>query len=205
MDLIDVIVEFCCYYYQNIDMKPILLAIFTPHIEVITITLQNNAINKNGLLFLRTGIEALEYTICSDFYQQLAEKVLPLLFTIIKTQLKEHEIIENTCSCIRRILRDMAIDFKPYIEPLVNSIITAFENTKHPTYLYISSVIVDEFGKFANKDIQIANILQTMVYRIFDLTIPCLTQEPIIKDQETMSQFDQTIEDFFVLIKRQII
>uniref|UniRef100_T1JH21 Transportin-3 n=1 Tax=Strigamia maritima TaxID=126957 RepID=T1JH21_STRMM len=76
------------------------------------------------------------------------QQVWPIVFDICVRFQHDVRIVEKCCKCIRFMIRCVGRQLTPLIEQLVDQIVKLYGVHQHSCYLYLGSVLVDEYGEF---------------------------------------------------------
>jgi transportin-3 len=101
------------------------------------------------------SLDFKETTPCINIIQQL----LPLLDLIIVRYRSSAKLSECWSRTIRFIIRSMPSNAKLFFQPIVNLIIASYDEVPHSCFLYLISIIVDEYGN--NQDLKSAIIVMS--------------------------------------------
>jgi len=105
----------------------------------------------------------------------------------------DERITERTCRTIRFAIRCLGVHSAPLLQPLVTQLIRLYESHNHSCYLYLGSILVDEF---ATEEGCIPGLLQMMA-----AFIPP-TYSVLSKTPEGLRNNPGTVDDFFRLNAR---
>lgn len=127
--------------------------------------------------------------------QLCTHQIWPLIENLLKQTVnldKMSSLVEKSCRCLRSIIRFL----KPVwlLKPIANTIVSLYQlNPSYSTYLYLASILVDEFG--ATEDTEISNGLISM------LNAFCMSTFTLLQDSQ-LKNHPETIDDFFRLCTR---
>jgi len=125
---------------------------------------------------------------CATVVQQL----LPSLELIIYRYRSTAKLSECWSRAIRFILRSMSSHAKLFSQRIVNLIIASYEEVPHSCFLYLISIIVDEFGdeeEFKSYIIRVSEHLTTKTFSI-------------LNHSEAFKQYPDLVDDFYRLSAR---
>lgn len=115
---------------------------------------------------------------------------LLLIFTEYQSDLR---IMERICRLIRYAMRSIGKQAAPLLEPLVKQIVELYAIHHHSCFLYLGSILVDEF---ANVSDQCTQGLLDMMQAFIEPTFTRLQAENGLKNNP------DTVDDFFRLCSR---
>lgn len=102
-------------------------------------------------------------------------------------------IMERTCRCIRYTIRCIGRQAAPLLEPLVKQIVHLYELHQHSCFLYLGSILIDEFANVSDQCTQgLLSMLQAFIQPTFKLL------------QNGLKNHPDTVDDFFRLCSRFI-
>ena len=76
----------------------------------------------------------------------IVQEVWPVVSMTFRKYQTDVRTMERCCRCVRFIIRCLGPHFIPLLGQLVTEIIQVYSNTHHSCFLYLGSVLVDEFG-----------------------------------------------------------
>lgn len=112
------------------------------------------------------------------------------IFTKYQSDLR---IMERTCRLIRYAMRSIGKQAAPLLEPLVKQIVELYAIHHHSCFLYLGSILVDEFANVSN---QCTQGLLDMMQAFIEPTFTRLQAENGLKNNP------DTVDDFFRLCSR---
>lgn len=115
---------------------------------------------------------------------------ISLIFTKYQSDLR---IMERTCRLVRYAMRSIGKQGAPLLEPLVKQIVELYAIHHHSCFLYLGSILVDEF---ANVSDQCTQGLLDMMQAFIEPTFARLRAENGLKNNP------DTVDDFFRLCSR---
>ncbi len=54
--------------------------------------------------------------------------------------------MERCCRCVRFAVRCVRVQFQPLLPPLMEQVVTLYQARPHSCFLYLGSIVVDEFS-----------------------------------------------------------
>lgn len=120
-------------------------------------------------------------------------EIWPIISEILTKYQTEGRIQERTCRCIRYAMRSIGDQAAPLLEPLVKQMVELYGTHHHSCFLYLGSILVDEF---ANVSEQCTQGLLDMMQAFIQPTFSRLQQENGLKNNP------DTVDDFFRLCAR---
>ncbi|CAG2110055.1 unnamed protein product, partial [Medioppia subpectinata] len=185
---------------QNQDQ--LVAQLLTPHLEKLQ-ELVNSKTNSNGSAVYFDRIAAifrkLRLTQSSLQSQLLIPLVTDQLWPLASIALTGHaatnpQLIERCCRCLRFVIRC----FRPswLLQPIVNQIVPLYQQfPKHSSFLYLGSILVDEFANEQEVAITTGLIQMLNEFSMTTFKLLCDSQLRLHPD---------TIDDFFRLCTRTL-
>lgn len=78
--------------------------------------------------------------------QPVVEEVWPVLSRACSQYQDDTRIVERCCRCIRFMVRCVGRHSAALLEPLVTQMVTIYQQHQHSCFLYLGSILVDEYG-----------------------------------------------------------
>ncbi|NP_001370995.1 Xpo1 domain-containing protein [Caenorhabditis elegans] len=100
-------------------------------------------------------------------------------------------LIEHSIRSCRLIFRALGAQSMPFVEPVVTMMIETYPKHRHSSYLYLASVIVDEYGQLDKMRPGLLQMLDTLARHTF----------PLLVGQGAINHPD-TVDDLFRLAQR---
>lgn len=97
-------------------------------------------------------------------------------------------IMERACRCVRFMLRCVSQQVKEILENLVHQVIVIYQAHKHSCFLYLASIMVDEYATDAACVPGLLQMLQAVVGPTF---------ETLTADENGLRKNPDTVDDFF--------
>ncbi|XP_073827400.1 transportin 3 [Musca autumnalis] len=118
----------------------------------------------------------------------------PLISRVIDKYQTDVRVMERTCRLIRYSVRMVRKQASMLVEPLIHQMVTLYALHHHSCFLYLGSVLVDEFAKVDD----CINVLLVMLKSFIEPTFKMLQVENGLKNNP------DTVDDFFRLCSRFI-
>lgn len=120
-------------------------------------------------------------------------EIWPIISEIMSKYQGEGRVMERVCRCVRYAIRSIGKQAAPLLEPLVKQMVEIYAAHHHSCFLYLGSVLVDEF---ANVSDQCTAGLLDMMQAFIQPTFTRLQMENGLKNNP------DTVDDFFRLCAR---
>lgn len=117
----------------------------------------------------------------------------PLISEVLNKYQTDAKVMERASRCIRYAMRAIGKRAAPLLDPLVKQIIQLYATHQHSCFLYLGSILVDEFGDASD---QCNQGLLSMMQAFIEPTFNILQMDNGLKNNP------DTVDDFFRLCSR---
>ncbi|XP_054715375.1 transportin-3-like [Uloborus diversus] len=124
--------------------------------------------------------------------QPVVEKVWPLLSETCAKYQSDVRIIERCCRCIRFAIRCVGKQSASLLEPLVTQMVEIYQVHQHSCFLYLGSVLVDEYGSEPGCVQGLLDMLQAF----------CVPAFRLLERNDALRNHSDTVDDLFRLCTR---
>ena len=162
----------------NQNQDQLVAQLLSPHLTKLQeLANSKSGANWNAIYFDRIAsiFRKLRLKECSLQSQILIPLVNEQLWPLASLALTEHaasnpQLIERCCRCLRFVIRSV----RPHwlLQPIVNQIVPLYQQfPKHSSFLYLGSILVDEFANEseANTTSGLIQMLNVMIFCYWDL------------------------------------
>lgn len=119
-------------------------------------------------------------------------EVWPVLSSTFNKYQNDMRIMERCCRCVRFTLRCLSKQARHLLEPLVEQIVLLYRLYQHSCFLYLGSILVDEYA-CENDCVQgLLDMLQAFIDPTF----------AVLKEENGLRNHPDTVDDFFRLCAR---
>lgn len=125
---------------------------------------------------------------------EILTKAWDLLSLVLDKYQTDVRIIERTCRLIRYGLRMVGKQISHLLEPLVKQIVVLYNQHRHSCFLYLGSILVDEFAKLDNCTTGLLEMLKAFIEPTFNM----------LQMDNGLKNNPNTVDDFFRLCTRFI-
>ncbi|XP_077999883.1 transportin-3-like [Glandiceps talaboti] len=115
----------------------------------------------------------------------------PVLSEVMSKYQADERIIERCCRCLRFALRSIGKGAAVMLQPLVSQMVVIYQAHHHSCFLYLGSILVDEFGKESGCVQGLIDMLQAFCGPTFELL-----------HQNGFRNHPDTVDDLFRLAAR---
>uniref|UniRef100_A0A2P2I2C8 Transportin-3-like n=1 Tax=Hirondellea gigas TaxID=1518452 RepID=A0A2P2I2C8_9CRUS len=119
-------------------------------------------------------------------------KVWPTINGIMQQFSGDVRVMEHCCRCLRFAVRCVHKDTAPMLSPLVSTIVKLYSESGYSCFVYLGSILVDEYGTEAGCVGGLISMLEAFTPKTFSL----LTQA------EGFKNYPDTVDDWFRLCTR---
>ena len=119
----------------------------------------------------------------------------PVLSRSLQLFPEDIRVIERGCRAIRFAIRCLETHFAPLVDPLARQIVELYHRQPHSTFLYLGSILVDEFGTRP----ECLDFLMAMLAEFLPRTFQLLQGE-----ENGCTHHPDTVDDFFRLNARYL-
>ncbi|CAD6195834.1 unnamed protein product [Caenorhabditis auriculariae] len=103
--------------------------------------------------------------------------------------------VEHCCRSLRYLVRSLGVQSSIFVVPLVNSMVNTYRRYQHSCILYLSSVLVDEYGSFDES----RPVLLELAVELFAIS------SRLLKEKNGYIEHPDTVDDLFRLAARLVL
>lgn len=119
----------------------------------------------------------------------------PIVSAVMDKHQKDIRVMERSCRYVRYAMRCIGKQAAPLLEPLVKQMVVLYELHQHSCFLYLGSILVDEFANVGDQCTQgLLSMLQAFIQPTFEL----------LQITNGLKNHPDTVDDFFRLCSRFI-
>lgn len=120
------------------------------------------------------------------------EDLWPIITNVLNKYQNDLRVMERTCRLLRYAVRGLGQQSSPLVEPLVKQILYLYGQNQHSCFLYLGSILVDEFAKNPTCVQGLLEMLQAFIEPTFN----------ILQEENGLKNHPDTVDDFFRLCTR---
>ncbi|KAL0119670.1 hypothetical protein PUN28_007838 [Cardiocondyla obscurior] len=124
--------------------------------------------------------------------QSVVTEMWPVLSNVCETYQRDVRVIERCCRCIRFAVRCVGKNSAHLLEPIVKQIVPLYTVHKHSCFLYLGSILVDEYATDSECVWNLVNMLQAFIGPTFAL----------LEQEDGLKNHPDTVDDLFRLCAR---
>ncbi|XP_033102078.1 transportin-3-like [Anneissia japonica] len=124
--------------------------------------------------------------------QPLIQDIWPILSSACERYQADVKIIERCCRCLRFAIRCVGMGSVVLLNPLVTQMVNIYRVHQHSCFLYLGSILVDEYGKDEGCIAGLLEMLQAFIVPAFQL----------LQGENGLRDHPDTVDDLFRLCAR---
>jgi len=105
------------------------------------------------------------------------------------------KVVEKSCRVLKHSMRCVPDLFKPIVPAVANSLVTAFGQHQHSSYLYSAEIIANTYAK----DAEIHPVLTQLFNQLSATALQCL-----MASQQRLEEITELVEDFYGMFERYL-
>lgn len=122
----------------------------------------------------------------------ICEDVWPVMSKVCNRFQADPRIMERVCRCLRFAVRCVGKHSHPFVQPLITQLVQMYQAHHHSCFLYIGSILVDEYGSESACTEGLLQMLEAFYIPTFQL----------LGDIQGLKNHPDTVDDFFRLCVR---
>ncbi|XP_030197001.1 transportin-3 isoform X1 [Gadus morhua] len=124
--------------------------------------------------------------------QKVIQEIWPVLSETLNTHQADNRIVERCCRCLRFAVRCVGKGSASLLQPLVTQMVSVYQVYPHSCFLYLGSILVDEYGMEDGCRQGLMDMLQALCMPTFQLL-----EQPL-----GLRNHPDTVDDLFRLATR---
>jgi transportin-3 len=117
----------------------------------------------------------------------------PLIRQTIAQHPSDPKVVEKSCRLLKHSMRCVPDLFKPNVSNVATSLIVAFRQFQHSSYLYSAEILANTYAK----DQEVVPILTQLFHELSSTGLQCL-----INARERLEEITELVEDFYGMFER---
>ncbi|XP_026578477.1 transportin-3 [Pseudonaja textilis] len=134
--------------------------------------------------------------------QKVIQEIWPVLSETLNKHRADNRIVERCCRCLRFAVRCVGKGSAALLQPLVTQMVNVYQEHQHSCFLYLGSILVDEYGMEEGCRQGLLDMLQVSCIEKHVLT-PFLSPHPTPLPSSTRGRFIQRSP--LTLLRSQVI
>uniref|UniRef100_A0A5F9CC32 Transportin 3 n=1 Tax=Oryctolagus cuniculus TaxID=9986 RepID=A0A5F9CC32_RABIT len=126
--------------------------------------------------------------------QKVIQEIWPVLSETLNKHRADNRIVERCCRCLRFAVRCVGKGSAALLQPLVTQMVNVYHVHQHSCFLYLGSILVDEYGMEEGCRQGLLDMLQAL----------CIPTFQLLEQQSGLQNHPDTVDDLFRLATRFI-
>uniref|UniRef100_A0A8C6FR95 Transportin 3 n=1 Tax=Moschus moschiferus TaxID=68415 RepID=A0A8C6FR95_MOSMO len=126
--------------------------------------------------------------------QKVIQEIWPILSETLNKHRADNRIVERCCRCLRFAVRCVGKGSAALLQPLVTQMVNVYQIHQHSCFLYLGSILVDEYGMEEGCRQGLLDMLQAL----------CIPTFQLLEQQNGLQNHPDTVDDLFRLATRFI-
>ncbi|KAK7896713.1 hypothetical protein WMY93_022038 [Mugilogobius chulae] len=124
--------------------------------------------------------------------QKVIQEIWPVLSETLNTHQADNRIVERCCRCLRFAVRCVGKGSASLLQPLVTQMVNVYQVHPHSCFLYLGSILVDEYGMEEGCRQGLLDMLQAL----------CMPTFQLLEQPNGLRNHPDTVDDLFRLATR---
>nr|XP_033815477.1 transportin-3 isoform X2 [Geotrypetes seraphini] len=126
--------------------------------------------------------------------QKVIQEIWPVLSETLNKHRADNRVVERCCRCLRFAVRCVGKGSAALLQPLVTQMVNVYQMHQHSCFLYLGSILVDEYGMEEGCQQGLLDMLQAL----------CIPTFQLLEQQNGLRNHPDTVDDLFRLSTRFI-
>ncbi|XP_036004695.1 transportin-3 isoform X1 [Fundulus heteroclitus] len=124
--------------------------------------------------------------------QKVIQEIWPVLSETLNAHQADNRIVERCCRCLRFAVRCVGKGSACLLQPLVTQMVSVYQVYPHSCFLYLGSILVDEYGMEEGCRQGLLDMLQAL----------CMPTFQLLEQPNSLRNHPDTVDDLFRLATR---
>ncbi|KAL2303317.1 hypothetical protein Nmel_010787, partial [Mimus melanotis] len=124
--------------------------------------------------------------------QKVIQEIWPVLSETLNKHSADNRIVERCCRCLRFAVRCVGKGSAALLQPLVTQMVNVYREHQHSCFLYLGSILVDEYGMEEGCRQGLLDMLQAL----------CIPTFQLLEQPNGLQNHPDTVDDLFRLAAR---
>uniref|UniRef100_A0A671QMZ0 Transportin-3 n=1 Tax=Sinocyclocheilus anshuiensis TaxID=1608454 RepID=A0A671QMZ0_9TELE len=124
--------------------------------------------------------------------QKVIQEIWPVLSETLNAHQNDNRIVERCCRCLRFAVRCVGKGSASLLQPLVTQMVSVYQVYPHSCFLYLGSILVDEYGMEEGCRQGLLDMLQAL----------CMPTFQLLEQPNGLRNHPDTVDDLFRLVTR---
>uniref|UniRef100_A0A8C3PX19 Transportin 3 n=1 Tax=Chrysolophus pictus TaxID=9089 RepID=A0A8C3PX19_CHRPC len=121
--------------------------------------------------------------------QKVIQEIWPVLSETLNKHSADNRIVERCCRCLRFAVRCVGKGSAALLQPLVTQMVSVYRAHQHSCFLYLGSILVDEYGMEEGCRQGLLDMLQAL----------CIPTFQLLEQPSGLQNHPDTVDDLFRL------
>ncbi|XP_077120495.1 transportin-3 isoform X1 [Ranitomeya variabilis] len=126
--------------------------------------------------------------------QRVIQEIWPVMSETLNKHRADNRIVERCCRCLRFAVRCVGKGSAALLQPLVTQMVDVYQMHPHSCFLYLGSILVDEYGMEEGCQQGLLDMLQAL----------CVPTFQLLEHPNGLRNHPDTVDDMFRLLTRFI-
>ncbi|XP_023652672.1 transportin-3-like [Paramormyrops kingsleyae] len=126
--------------------------------------------------------------------QKVIQEIWPVLSETLNKYQADNRVVERCCRCLRFAVRCVGKGSASLLQPLVTQMVGVYQQYPHSCFLYLGSILVDEYGMEDGCRQGLLDMLQAL----------CVPTFQLLEQPNGLRNHPDTVDDLFRLVTRFI-
>uniref|UniRef100_A0A671QQ94 Transportin-3-like n=1 Tax=Sinocyclocheilus anshuiensis TaxID=1608454 RepID=A0A671QQ94_9TELE len=122
--------------------------------------------------------------------QKVIQEIWPVLSETLNAHQNDNRIVERCCRCLRFAVRCVGKGSASLLQPLVTQMVSVYQVYPHSCFLYLGSILVDEYGMEEGCRQGLLDMLQAL----------CMPTFQLLEQPNGLRNHPDTVDDLFRLV-----
>ncbi|OUC49503.1 exportin 1-like protein [Trichinella nativa] len=186
-------------------LKPTMIELISDQVnrltEVMRVASADNCIPRRAVYYLDNisiFFRSVKLQVDKDDYHPffpICTQLCPLLLEICEAAAGDYSISEHACRGLRHIFRCLGPTALVFLEPVTIKIYTMYQKTGYSCYMYMASILTDQFGEHPE--------FRSGLQQLFNAMVPISFQE--LGKKNFSDDCSETLDDLFRFVYRYFV
>ncbi|XP_019501636.1 PREDICTED: transportin-3 [Hipposideros armiger] len=185
------------YLMKGLCEKPLASAAAKAIHNICSVCRDHMAQHFNGLLEIARSLDSFMLSpeaAVGLLKGSLPASIWPVLSETLNKHRADNRIVERCCRCLRFAVRCVGKGSAALLQPLVTQMVNVYHVHQHSCFLYLGSILVDEYGMEEGCRQGLLDMLQAL----------CMPTFQLLEQQNGLQNHPDTVDDLFRLATRFI-
>ncbi|CAE8695430.1 unnamed protein product, partial [Polarella glacialis] len=171
----------------------------TPLVDGLSSERQNPNVLSEILDRLTTIIRQISVregtTKAADVGRLISSTFWPLIRQTLAQHPSDGKVVEKSCRLLKHSMRCVPDLFKPNVPDVANTLVTAFQQYQHSSYLYSAEILANSYAN----DPEVVPVLTQLFHQLSSIGLQCL-----MSAGDRLQEITELVEDFYGMFERYL-